>query len=381
MITQASTMPPITTTLHQSFINSTVTTVIAQAISQPSIISTVAPTSSTTTSTMSYQAPIHYAAPSRLNLLPFNKSDPILWFSTAEIQFRSAGIISDEDKYAQTLGVLPIEVIQEVRDILLQPPAIQPFQNLRNVLIQRLSTSLEERLQRLLREETLGDRRPTQLLIRMKSLASDCQTNLDSNILKTLFLQRMPENVREILSITAETTPVDQLAELADKILRANPRLVNAPALHHTPSLQPISAQQYSALTHANVTPAPHQLTAPLSLPSAQSTLSHGNINEISYYPQPMTFPNNLASCNATYPTEISALVASVKDLTISVNKLLAETKRSRSRERDRTYSPRRSRNNSPSPNNHKYCYYHHRFGDNARKCNSETCTYKSSGN
>ena len=56
------------------------------------------------------------------------------------------------------------DIAQEVRDILLNPPAGQPFHYLKLELIKRTSASELKKLHQLLISEELGARTPSQLL-------------------------------------------------------------------------------------------------------------------------------------------------------------------------------------------------------------------------
>lgn len=71
----------------------------------------------------------------------------------------------------------------------------------------------------------LGDKKPSQLLREMRSLAG---TQVNDDFLKTLFLQRLPINVRSILATSKDE--LDNLAAMADKIIEfsANPQYINA---------------------------------------------------------------------------------------------------------------------------------------------------------
>ncbi len=60
---------------------------------------------------------------------------------------------------------------------------------------------------------------PTQLLRRMQQLLGERASTTDSAFVHELFLQRLPNNVHMVLASTADTTSLDNLAELADKVV------------------------------------------------------------------------------------------------------------------------------------------------------------------
>ncbi|GIY95787.1 uncharacterized protein CEXT_175191 [Caerostris extrusa] len=72
----------------------------------------------------------------------------------------------------------------------------------------------------------LGDRRPSRLLLEMRSKAG---ARINDNLLKSLFLQRLPTNVQQILAISNDN--LDKLAEMADGIMpTSSAPMVNAVA-------------------------------------------------------------------------------------------------------------------------------------------------------
>ena len=127
------------------------------------------------------------------------------------------------------VGSLQPEVAQEVRDLLINPPAENPYTQLKSELVKCTSASEQQRLHQLLNAEQLGDRKPTQLLCRMQQLLGESQ--LESSIMMQLFLQRLSTNAQLILASSKDTLDTESLAKLADKILEVAPTHSTPPTL------------------------------------------------------------------------------------------------------------------------------------------------------
>lgn len=154
-----------------------------------------------------------------IKILPFWPADPAVWFAQVEAQFTTRGITSQKTRFDHIVAFLSPEVAMEVRDLILRPPAERPYDTLKEQLVKRTAESEQRKLQQLLTAEELGDRKPSQLLRHMQQLLGDRASVTDIAVLREFFLQRMPSNVRVVLVSTPETTDLQQLAELADKVV------------------------------------------------------------------------------------------------------------------------------------------------------------------
>ena len=247
-----------------------------------------------------------------IKLPPYWPQDPLVWFAQVEAQFTNHRITKETSRYAHVVASLSPDIAQEVRDLLITKPDTKPYSTLKAALVARTSESEQRRLQQLLTEEELGDRKPTQLLRRMRQLLGE--RVLEDSILRQLFVQRMPTNVQQILASSSETLSITQVAELADRIIAvAAPGFVTAVAA-----------------------PAPHPSTT----------------------------------------TSIQRLHDEVQRLTIQVESLSKQLRgRSRSRgrgwstNRQGQHQEQRGNQAPSSAADNDECWFHRTFGENARRC------------
>lgn len=155
---------------------------------------------------------------------PFWSEEPELWFAQLESQYIICGINQDATKYAYALSQIDTKVAREIKDIVAAPPTDDKYSTLKRTLIQRLSASQEQRTRQLLEHEELGDRKPSQFLRHLQSLAGSLVPN---SLLRTLWLGRLPAQMQVILA-TRNEDHLEEVAEQADRIHEVNYRAVVA---------------------------------------------------------------------------------------------------------------------------------------------------------
>ncbi|XP_029680763.1 uncharacterized protein LOC115246214 [Formica exsecta] len=121
---------------------------------------------------------------------PFWPDEPELWFAQLESQFTLGGITQDATKYFYVLTHLETRYACEIRDIVTQPSAQGKYDAVKKALTQRLTATQEQRICQLLEHEKLGDRKPSQFLRHLQTLANN---NVPEQLLRTLWLGRLPQ--------------------------------------------------------------------------------------------------------------------------------------------------------------------------------------------
>ncbi|XP_076396691.1 uncharacterized protein LOC143265916 [Megachile rotundata] len=245
---------------------------------------------------------------------PFWSSNPLLWFHQLESQFALNNITVDSTKYFYVTSFLDIKCLQEVEDIIQNPPATGKYEKIKEELIRRLSRSQEQRIQQLLEHEEIGDRTPSQFLRHLRNLAGDIK--VPENFLRTIWMNRLPASMRTILATQMDAS-LEKMAELADKVNEITP--IGKCAAVSTDTRFELLCEQMAGLTQQVAELAKHSSTA---------------------HPGRSTF-------------------------------------RGRKKWRNYGRSSSRGRNNSRTsgPSQPGVCWYHRRFGDRSTRC-TIPCTY-----
>lgn len=144
---------------------------------------------------------------------PFWKDNPALWFRQLESQFYMNGITVSETKYHIAVAALDTAVINQVSDIVMNPPAVGMYETLKLRLQERFAESEERRFKKLIGSIELGDKKPSYLWREMRDLAG---TRLDEGFLRSLWLQRLPAQIQAILSTNEDD--ITRVLPIADRI-------------------------------------------------------------------------------------------------------------------------------------------------------------------
>lgn len=144
---------------------------------------------------------------------PFWNDKSELWFAQLESQFKLANVTVDSTKFYYVVSALSSEDLACVSDIVLNKPNADAYAQIKSRLIAQNADSESLRLKKLLSGIELGDKKPSKLLYEMQNLAAN---KISSEIMKNLWLQRLPLQIQQILSISQDD--LQALAKMADSI-------------------------------------------------------------------------------------------------------------------------------------------------------------------
>lgn len=140
---------------------------------------------------------------------------PRMWFAQFE-SVLAPQKQGDGNKYNLVVAKLGKEALQQVSDLIISPPEENKYTRLKERLLAVFEESAERQFQKLVGEMDLGLQRPSQLLRKMKELATN--TQVSDEALKNLWLARLPAAARAVL-IVSQDTKIENLALMADKIM------------------------------------------------------------------------------------------------------------------------------------------------------------------
>ncbi|CAH2243884.1 uncharacterized protein LOC120636793 [Pararge aegeria] len=146
-------------------------------------------------------------------ILDFWTDQPRILFIRTEAMLAPQKL-SDDARYDIVVSKLSKDAIQQVTDLLIEPPAVKKFETLKARLLLFTRSLKTKQLQKLISEMELGDQKPSQLLRRMRELAKD---KIPNDTLRILWQGHLPSAVRAVLAVS-ETKELEHLSTIADNV-------------------------------------------------------------------------------------------------------------------------------------------------------------------
>jgi hypothetical protein len=149
---------------------------------------------------------------------------PAMWSAQAEVQFFLARVRSKKTKLYHVISQLDHQYATELEDKITSPPEQDRYTTLKTELMRRLSPSREQRVRQLLTLEEMGDRKPSQFLRHLRSLAPD----VPDDFLRSIWSSRLPPNIQVNLAGQHECS-FDAAAHCEDRIPEVAPQRWSTP--------------------------------------------------------------------------------------------------------------------------------------------------------
>lgn len=273
----------------------------------------------------------------KFSLPDFMPNHTDVWFSAVDQIFKTQAVLSEDEKFSCLLQYIDASELSHIRDIITSEAA-DKYTRAKTRLQQIHGKSRLEQLTKLLQGvDITSQTKPSVILNKMRNLVGP---NCDSNeILRSMWLQRLPQRTREILAIKTDQS-LDHQAELADRLYET----------YETTNFNNFSSNVAAVASNT------YEVTQ--NIPKVQ---------------QPPEMPQQ--------PYEL--LIQMMQNLQCQISAL--QTDKSRREEHEprpyRRRFPSRNRGRSPSPYRNTTemingeSWYHHTFGASARKC-SPGCNY-----
>lgn len=251
-----------------------------------------------------------------IKLPTFWPNSPTTWFVQAESQFALARITSDANKYNYVVTSLPQDVAESISDVLENPPLINMYTQLKKVLTERHSLSIELRLKKLLSNEQMRDKKPSDFYRYLKTLAGTSNA-VGVELITKLWQNRLPHLIN-IALIPQKDQPLENLLSVADQI--------------------------WEAMQSSNI--------SMLNNSSASNSIAQ-------------------TDCSSHSDDKYSKMEREIHELKQMFSDFRAGSDRSRSRSRSGSSRFNRSRSGSRRSfnKNGNLCWYHFKYSDRANKC------------
>lgn len=237
---------------------------------------------------------------------------PQAWFLQIDMQFQLHNIEDDTVKYQYIVTSLSQEAILKILDIVQNPPLTQKYETIKKILCERFSLSDERRLEEIMSDAQLGDRKPSELF-RELTIMGGPLSFVSRELIFKFWQRKLPRDIQIHLT-SSGLSSVDEKVILADKIYQ-----MSSPNIAVVNSTEASPSELIRDLT---------QLTTTLNENINKLSLNIDAINRAGNNPDRNNFSKNFT----------------------------------------RSFQNRK-------PNSQYVCWYHQRFGNKALKC-EESCKF-----
>ena len=123
------------------------------------------------------------------------------WIKQAEAQFRIAKVSNPQLQFDYVIQKLDHDTVDRIQDLILDPPADNQYEVLKQRLLSTYTKSIYEKLSAFYAIPPLGDRRPTELMDQLLAAAAGIEhDNYSCPYVTYAFLSRLPPTLRSIAS-------------------------------------------------------------------------------------------------------------------------------------------------------------------------------------
>lgn len=301
-----------------------VTTMPLTVVAPTNVTASVKDTTASTTLTTSASPEI--SSVTHVKLPGFWRNSPTQWFTHADAMFANKRIRSDLTRVNHVLEALDEEGVRTITD-LLGPDTT--YEAVRQRLVTAYSVPQATRFQRMIQPGGMGDRTPSRLLRDMRDVYPD---GMSDSSLVAFWLSKLPPPVRTVIAGLSGSG--EFLAERADRVWEACQGTE-------------VSAVARDADNHE------------LSTTTRRTTPASPSDYDARF----------LALENAVH-----ALTAQIASLATSQAAAFSRTTNDRTTRQQRARSVSLTKPQA-NPITAGWCYYHDRYGVDARKCR-DPCTY-----
>ncbi|XP_068975999.1 uncharacterized protein [Bombus flavifrons] len=154
------------------------------------------------------------AMSARVCVPPLEPRKVLLWFTLLETEFELACITNDKLKFKTAIDNMRYQYSKAVAEIIYDPPETGQYETLKSVVIKELADPNATKVWKLLEDQRIENRMPSQFYKELKRLAGRF---ISDDILLTLWINRLPPSVQQAVDVVKETD-ADALTEMADRI-------------------------------------------------------------------------------------------------------------------------------------------------------------------